>query len=496
MKTWMSVLFSAVAAIAQGQHGGDHAGHAHGWTIEDVPMPAGVAPEIGAVAFGTDGELIIATRRSGIWTAEPVADPAAFDWRAFTEVSLHNPMGVAVLGRGDLLVAQMPELTRIRDTDGDGIADTFDSLCREWGVSGNYHETNAGPVPSGDGGWFVAVGTASHNGPTFRHTRGEFSATGRRGRNFSAVPWKGWVVKVTAEGGVIPWASGFRANNGIAVGPEGRLWVTDNQGDWRGTSPIFHVEQGGFYGHPSSLVWRPDHPGDDPLRYPLEELERMRTRPAVQLPHGKVCNSPSEPIFDTTGGAFGPFEGQMFVGDIAGPRILRVMLEEVDGVMQGAVVPFTNGGRMRGGTNRLCFSPDGRTLWAGQTYRGWGKPSEGLQRITFTGHAPQAIHTVSLTAEGFRIRFTQPIAPATVMDPAAWRVARFHYDYGHRYGSPERERTGVAVSGAVVEAGEPVVWLTLDERPQAGEIYEITCPALDGLGERTAWYTINTPRPR
>ena len=60
-------------------------------------------------------------------------------------------------------------------------------------------------------------------------------------------------------------------------------------------------------------------------------------------------------------------------------------------------------------------------------------------------------------------------------------------------------RTALVIEHAserAVEAGEPVVWLTLDERPQAGEIYEITCPALDGLGERTAWYTINTPRPR
>ncbi len=465
-----------------------------GWRIEDIAMPDGVAPEIGGIALNSRGELLIATRRSGIWIATPTPNVGDFAWRPFTRHSLHNPMGILVLSDGDLLVPQMPELTRIRDTDGDGTADSFEAVTTGWGVSGNYHETNAGPIPDGEGNWFVAVGTASHNGPTFAHVRGEFSPIGRRGRNFSAVEWKGWVVKVTPDGEVLPYANGFRANNGITLGPDGKLWVTDNQGDWRGTSPIYHVVEGGFYGHPSSLVWRDDHPGDDPLNYPLEKLEAMRTRAAVELPQGDVCNSPSEPLFDDTGGAFGPFTGQMFVGDIAGPRILRVMLEEVAGVMQGAVIPFQEGGSMRGGTNRLCFSPDGRTLYAGQTYRGWGKPSEGLQRITFTGMVPQEIVSVSLTGTGFRLTTTQPLDAAKAGSPANYSISHFHYDYGRRYGSPKREVTEVRVQSAVLSPNGKTVELTLDTPLTRHVLYRIDCTNVGGIEHPVAHYTVNALR--
>jgi glucose/arabinose dehydrogenase len=136
-----------------------------------------------------------------------------------------------------------------------------------------------------------------------------------------------------------PWAKGFRSPNGIAVDPQGQVWVTDNQGDFRSTNPLYHVEKGKFYGHPSSLVWDPEYTRvdakRDPLKQPMEELDAMRTQEAVAFPYG-FSRSPAEPVFELTGGKFGPFAGQMLVGDAAAPRIIRVMLEKVDGAWQGA----------------------------------------------------------------------------------------------------------------------------------------------------------------
>ena len=37
----------------------------------------------------------------------------------------------------------------------------------------------------------------------------------------------------------------------------------------------------------------------------------------VHFPHGELANSPGAPICDTTGGKFGPFAGQLFIGDVA-----------------------------------------------------------------------------------------------------------------------------------------------------------------------------------
>ena len=283
-----------------------------------------------------------------------------------------------VISKDEIIVSQMAELTRIKDTDGDGIADLYETISDKWGMSGNYHETNT-IVPDKKGGWYIAIGTASHNGPNFFRTKGTFSYNGRRGRNFSASDWKGWVMHIDKNGKTTPFAKGFRANNGIGMSADGKIFVTDNQGDWRGTSPVYHVEYDKFYGHPNSLVWDKNfvkEVSDNPLFYyikNMEQYEKDRTPAAIELPHGFMMNSPSEIIFDTKGN-FGPFKGQAFVGDIAGGRIVRCMFEEVNGVTQGACVKLVDKG-LKAGNNRLVFSPDGKSLFTGQTVRGWGRPS-------------------------------------------------------------------------------------------------------------------------
>ncbi len=469
------------------------------YRVEEIPLPPQVAPEVGGLAFNSKGELVVVTRRSGILIGSPNEDPNNFSWRVFANTSFHNATGVLLLSDDEMLIPQMPELTRVKDTDGDGAADWYECVSKAWGVSGNYHETNGGPVPDGEGNWFVAIGTASHNGPTFDIVRGEYSKIGRRGRNFSAVAYKGWVVKITPEGNLIPWASGFRANNGIAMSPEGDLWVTDNQGDWRGTSPVFHVEEGNFYGHPSSLVWDPSFPGEDPLEYCVEKLEELRTRAAVLLPQGFMCNSPAEPIFDTTEGKFGPFAGQMFVGDIAGQRILRLMIEKVGGKYQGACVQFVDGEGLRGGNNRLVFAPDGKSLYVGQTYRGWGRPEEGLQRIVFDGKNPFEMHEIHLQKEGFVLSFTEPVDKAVAMNPESYDVQSYYYNYGPQYGSSQMDKIDLEIAQIAVAADGQSVFVKL-KGLEAKRLVEFNIPSMKSVsGEPIAHskicYTLNQLAP-
>lgn len=468
------------------------------YKVESIRLPKGVAPEVGGLAFNAAGEIVVILRRHGILIGRPHKEPGKFTWRQFANSSLHNPMGVLLIGPGEMLVPTMQELTRIKDTDGDGTADLYETVCADgWGVSGNYHETNGGPVPDGKGAWFIAVGTASHNGPTMDFVRGKYSKIGRRGRNFSSVAYKGWVVKVLPDGRSIPWASGFRANNGMTMSPDGKLYVTDNQGDWRGTSPLFHVEKGDFCGHPSSLVWDPEfYPAKgDPLKYPIPKLDAMRKRAAVLFPQGMMCNSPAEPIFDTTAGKFGPFAGQMFVGDVAGRRVLRVMLEEVDGLMQGACTKFIDGSGLRGGNNRFVFSPDGGSLYVGQTYRGWGRPAEGLQRIVYKGKPPLEVKTMRLAKDGFRLTFTRPVKQDAA-GKKAYSLIRYHYDYGHRYGSSQRDKKSVSIRSVKLSLDGRRVYLKTDELVPR-KVYQLDLSGIkaadDGadLVNRTLCYTAN-----
>lgn len=469
------------------------------YVVEEIALPKGVAPEVGGLAFNSKGELVVVTRRSGILIGQPTANPAEFAWRVFSDQSLHEALGLLIEKDNQFLVPQFPELTRITDTDGDGVADLYETVCDKWGLSGAYHEHAEGPVADGEGNWFVNIGTASFSGITFDTTRGRFSPAGRRGRNFSSVEYRGWLIKVTPDGSFIPWAKGFRANNGLCVGPDKTVWVTDNQGDYIPTSPLYAVEKGKFYGHPSSLVWdeefMKDNPQKDVLSLGNETFDKMREKPVVQFPHGVMINSPGDPIFDQTGGKFGPFAGQMFVPDESGRRVLRVMLEKVGGAYQGACIPLLIDHGLRAGNHRLCFSPDGTTLYTGQTMRGWGGPVEGLQRIVHTGKPSFEVKEIHLKPDGFELTFTEPADKALAANPESYQVQHYYYPYSQQYGASQKEITRVPVTQAALSEDGLKVRLTLGEM-KAGKIYQLDFVGLSSTGGRylahsTLAYTLN-----
>ena len=78
-------------------------------------------------------------------------------WELFAE-GLHNPLGVIALSNDELIVTQRPELTRVRDLDGDGKADDFEVITDDFGMSGNYHEFNFTPVRDKQGELFFRFG--------------------------------------------------------------------------------------------------------------------------------------------------------------------------------------------------------------------------------------------------------------------------------------------------------------------------------------------------
>ena len=71
-----------------------------------------------------------------------------------------------VLAESDasVLVMQRSELTRLRDTDGDGLADNYETVFDGFGMSGNYHEFGFGTAQDADVNLYVSLGTASNGG--------------------------------------------------------------------------------------------------------------------------------------------------------------------------------------------------------------------------------------------------------------------------------------------------------------------------------------------
>jgi hypothetical protein len=470
------------------------------YRIENVPTPKGLAPEIGAIAFTEDGLLAVCFRRGYLY----LYNPRGRTWRKFAS-GFQTPLGVLPGKRGEFFIVHLPELTRVVDTDGDGTADLYETVSDGWGMSGNYHEFTYGPVRDAAGNFYVSLGCASNGAEPRPPVRGELTRRGRlapeqkegivyRVGHYSPVPYRGCVVRISPEGGISPFACGFRQPNGLVLSPEGDLFATDNQGDWVGTSPLHHVTAGAFHGHPASLNWDPAFQGQDPVQASVEALARRRKMPAIQFPQNDMGGSVAQPLFDLTGGKFGPYAGQLFVAEWTYPRILRVDLEKVGGEYQGAAFLFADGNGLRTGNNRIAFAPDGRSLYVCQTSRIWGS-GEGLQRIVFTGKVPMDILRMRLTRTGFDLAFTKPVDPATAADPAAWSFNHYYYLYHAVYGSPKTDVTPVKVAGVSISPDRLRASLTL-EKLVPGRVYELRpgrVRAADGspLVTRLAAYTLN-----
>jgi glucose/arabinose dehydrogenase len=460
------------------------------YEIESIPDPPGVAtPTVGGVAFTPGGRFVAAFLSGEVC----IYDPSQKSWKLFAE-GLQTPLGVYAESEHQIIVAQGPELTRLVDTDGDGVADDYQTICDGYGVSGNYHEFAFGPAVDVRGDFFLALGCGSSAGSgVMPEKRGEFRANGRNGPMFSCVPYRGWVVKIDREGRLTPWASGFREPNGIGFDMAGNLLATDNQGDWLGSSKLIVVKKGRFYGHPAGLVWNEGFTGD-PLKTPLEELQRMKSEPAVYFPHGVMASSPTQPLADSTGGKFGPFAGQVLVGEMNVPRILRVMLEEVDGEWQGACVPMIDGPPLVAGAMRMAFAPDG-SLWVGHAKRSYWVGGQGVHRISYRGTPPLDVLAMHATPVGFELRFTRPLDPVTAKSIASYSFKRYFYEYHAAYGSPQMDAAAVPVTEATLGADRTNVSLKLGEM-KPGYIYELQLKGLrandgDALLNPLICYTLN-----
>jgi hypothetical protein len=264
---------------------------------------------------------------------------------------------------------------------------------------------------------------------------------------YSRVAWRGWVMELDPKtGAATPFACGFRSPDGINFDPHGNLLISDNQGDWLGASKLFVVKRDGFYGHPASLVWRKDWDGEDPLKVSVDRLDKMRGLEAITFPYGSYANSPTQMLQIPKTPAWGPFGGQMLIGEMNVPKILRILPEEVDGVWEGATLEFITTDALKRGLHRFAFIGD--TLYVGRTHLSWAG-GEGISSVVPTGKVPFDPLDMHITARGFRFDFTEPLDPSA-SNPSLWPANHYYYLYHAPYGSPETDKAKVVPTQVVL----------------------------------------------
>jgi hypothetical protein len=236
------------------------------------------------------------------------------------------------------------------------------------------------------------------------------------------------------------------------------------------------VKKGGFHGHPASLVWQDGWSKGDPLKLPVAELEALRVKESARFPQGDLANSPTQPVpFPKS---WGPFAGQVLIGEMNQNRLVRFLPDDVAGFRQGCLIPMLDGTSLGNGNHRLAFGKDG-TLWVGKTHLSWAG-AEGLVKITPSGlDSLFTVKSVKLEKAGaghvLRIAFSQPVTAGT----EGVKANRFGYRYHQAYGSPKTDEAPLAVTGAKgADDRELVVGLEVKE----GAIHRLDLSSLRAAG--------------
>ena len=441
-----------------------------GYDMESIPLPFADC-RLSDVAFGDGMMYVLVLTEGQVWrTPVPPPDqPGRVQWRQYAS-GLYNPIGMQLID-GRLFVAQKPEITELIDCTGDGVADHFRTVASGWGLSTGWHEYTFGLAADRRKNLWFTLNTG-----TFWDTPPGYANRGR---------WRGSVLRYSyATDQIHEVAKGCRVPNGIVCGPGGDIFFTDNQGDWIPSCKLAHVLPDRFFGHPEYE------------QEVLPEGQYPDGRSAVWMPYNRdravgVSGSTSGPVWDGTQGAFGPFEGQLFVGDVgygANPGIMRIALEKVGGQYQGAVFRFID--NKPHGCLRMKFAPDHQLYMCSLT--------TGLTRMKFTGQTPLAMHSLNIRpgGRGFVIRLTRPLAERTQLDAANFHVRRYHYLYTGNYGSPEAGSASVPVKRAELASDRLSIKLTLPvETYPIGMVYEINVGRLAGedgqfMRHSDAWYTV------
>ncbi|MDC6350082.1 PA14 domain-containing protein [Zeaxanthinibacter sp. PT1] len=429
--------------------------------------PDDFKPKVGGIDFLEDGTMVVCT-----WDPDGAVyairnwqsqDPSSIKVKKIA-YGLAEPLGLKVVD-GDIYVLQKQELTQLLDHDQDGIIDEYRTVSNQWKVSGNFHEFAFGLVYK-DKAFYATLATAIQPGGA--------SASPQ-------IPDRGKAIRIDPKTGDVQFvASGLRTPNGIGLGLEEQIFISDNQGDWLPASKVVHLQQDAFYGSRSVD--------------PEASLEKTEQLPVVWMPQDEIGNSPSTPI----GIDLGPYKDQLLVGEVTNGGIKRIYVEEVNGQLQGALFRFTQG--MEAGVNRLQWAPDGSLMAGGVGSSGnwnhYGTYWYGLQRLVYNEKSTFEILSVSARAGGFRIELTEPLAKGTEITTGDLHMEQWRYEPTADYGGPKLDHETLKAANVVLGDDHKTLEVSLPEMKAGHVVYfKLSDRFKNGEGQplwnRESWYTLN-----
>ncbi len=409
--------------------------------------------KLSGIDFLEDGNTAVACTTDGdIWLITGLTDGGTnLKWKRIG-AGLFQPLGIKVIDE-QIFVTCRDQIVRLRDLNGDGETDFYESFNHDHQVTDHFHE--------------FAMGLQADKARNLYYAK-----SGRHARE-ALIPQHGTLIKVSSDGShseII--ATGFRAANGVCINPDGSFLVTDQQGYWNPMNRINWIKTGskkGFYGN----MWGYDPPKDS-------------TRAAMEQPMVWVDmefdRSPSELLW-VDSKKWGPLDGGLLSFSYGFGKVQLVLQEEVAGQRQGGVIDIP-GMQFYTGVMRGRFNPDDQQLYL-CGMEAWGTNQNmrtgDLYRIRYTGKSIPLPVGLNARSDGMNLTFATRLDARIATDVSRYTVKTWDLVRSSQYGSDRHNIQTLSITEARLTPDGKGVALIIDEIAPV-DVMTITYDILDEAG--------------
>ena len=437
----------------------------------------------GGLDFFPDGKrAALCTWDGDIWIVSGIdAKLENLTWKRFSSGS-YETLGLKIVD-DVIYTSGRDQITRYHDLNHDGEADFYENFNNQITSSPGFHEFVFDLQTDSKGNFYTAKAGPVRGG-----------GRGFGGDGFGTVSaHAGTLLKISKDGRKLEvYATGFRAPNGMGVGPHDEITTGDNEGTWVPACPINWVEKAGFYG--------------------VEDTAHQKPIPAFKPPlcwmsHNDIDNSGGGQVW-VTSDQWGPLKGELLHMSYGKCALYQVLKEELPAKdksagtqMQGGVVKIPL--KFTSSTMRARFNPkDGQLYIAG--LQGWQTTAvkiTGLDRVRYTGKPVYSVTGLKVKKNALEISFSQPLDAAYAADVQNYSAKRWNYERAEHYGSPEfsvasptkQGRDDLPIQAAKLSPDGKLVTLEIaDLKPVMGQSISFNLKAKDGTEiSQTIQHTIN-----
>lgn len=433
-----------------------------GFSAQRLALTDDIMPT--AITWRPNGTLVIASLKGHVWQAHDTDGDGLADRLVPLCDELAAPYGLSATNEY-VDVANKYALLRLYDDDSDGIADRTVAIASGWGHTADYHDWTVGLPHDDEGNYYLALPCQQdERSPAAARYRGEFL------RLVPRTPTSDNPQLFDLQ----TISRGHRFPMGIARRRDGELFVSDNQGNYNPFNEINHIQPNAHFGFVNAI----EKGSND--RPPL-------TAPAIDLPHpwtrsvNGICflETPVELLKKTHQNAFGRFEGHLIGCEYDTRRLIRMSLQKVGNVFQGAAYPFSYDQPMEGppllGPLVCEVAPNSDLYIGGIRDSGWGGANNvgEVVRLQFRPETlPCGIAEMRSVHDGFEIDFTTEVDRTLAGDIDNYSLASYTRESTPAYGGPDLDRRTDAIQEVTVSADGRRVKLHLAEQ-RTGYVYEL-----------------------